>query len=121
MAKLRSGQGLTSRPSTVAAQTASARPQHLTQSRTLLGPLPSPAGKLLAHLLLSGAHGDRPVKLVSHGMGARLVFHCLLELCRQGARGVVQVRRLMWRPLQLAACLWLLRHHSMPRRASCHL
>ena len=49
-----------------------------------------PAGKLLAHLLLSGAHGDRPVRLVAHGMGARLVFHCLLELCRQGARGVVQ-------------------------------
>lgn len=65
--------------------------------------LPSPtprAGKLLAHLLLSGAHGDRPVRLVAHGMGARLVFHCLLELCRQGARGVVQHAVLMGCPVR---------------------
>lgn len=71
--------------------TTSALP-HTSPAPTLPRPPPSPPGKLLAHLLLSGAHGDRPVKLVSHGMGARLVFHCLLELCRQGARGVVQVR-----------------------------
>lgn len=32
-------------------------------------------------------------------MGARLVFHCLLELCRQGARGVVQHAVLMGCPV----------------------
>jgi pimeloyl-ACP methyl ester carboxylesterase len=70
------------------------------------------AGKVLAHLLLSGAHGDRPVTLVSHGMGARLVFHCLLELCRQGARGVVQHAVLMGAPVGTEAVRW-----RMARRA----
>lgn len=77
-------------------------------------PRPPHAGKLLAHLLLSGAHGDRPVRLVAHGMGARLVFHCLLELCRQGARGVVQhcvllgcpVRGRRWAEAEAAAGGW---------------
>ena len=40
------------------------------------------------------------VRLVAHGMGARLVFHCLLELCRQGARGVVQHAVLMGCPVR---------------------
>lgn len=45
------------------------------------------AGILLAHILMSGAHGDRPVTLVGYSMGARLIFHCLLELCRYSAKG----------------------------------
>ena len=48
------------------------------------------AGELLAHVLMSGAHGDRPVNLVAYSMGARLVYHCLLELCRCRCRGIVQ-------------------------------
>jgi hypothetical protein len=44
-------------------------------------------GKLLAGVLLAGAAGGRPVTLVGHGMGARLVWFALLELARQGARG----------------------------------
>lgn len=42
------------------------------------------AGELLAHVLMSGAHGGRPVRLVGFSMGARLIFHCLLELARCG-------------------------------------
>ena len=72
----------------------------------------NPAGKVLAHLLVSGAHGDRPVTLVSHGMGARLVFHCLLELCRLGARGVVQHAVLMGAPVGTERVRW-----RMARRA----
>lgn len=45
------------------------------------------AGVLLAHTLMAGGHGDRPVILVGYSMGARLIFHCLLELCRHNAKG----------------------------------
>ncbi len=40
------------------------------------------AGRLLAHVLMGGGAGGRPVTLVGYSMGARLVFHCLLELVR---------------------------------------
>lgn len=45
------------------------------------------AGVLLAQTLMAGGHGDRPVILVGYSMGARLIFHCLLELCRHNAKG----------------------------------
>ncbi len=45
------------------------------------------AGILLAHILMSGGHGERPVTLIGYSMGARLIFHCLLELCRHSAKG----------------------------------
>lgn len=47
------------------------------------------AGVLLAHTLMAGGHGDRPVILVGYSMGARLIFHCLLELCRNNAKGAL--------------------------------
>ena len=45
------------------------------------------AGRLLAHILAAGGHGDRPVILVGNSMGSRLIFHCLLELSRLKAKG----------------------------------
>jgi len=58
------------------------------------------AGQLLAHVLASGAHGGRPVTLVGYSMGARLVFHCLLELAALRARGVVEAAALLGAPVR---------------------
>lgn len=64
------------------------------------------AGKLLAHVLMGGGGGGRPVTLVAHSMGARLVFAALLELCRCGARGLVQDVVLLGAPIPPAAERW---------------
>ncbi|KAK9789219.1 hypothetical protein WJX73_001120 [Symbiochloris irregularis] len=48
------------------------------------------AGELLAHVLMSGAHGGRPVTLIGYSMGARLIYHCLLELARCRCKGAVE-------------------------------
>ncbi|MED6146298.1 hypothetical protein PIB30_033218 [Stylosanthes scabra] len=40
------------------------------------------AGKLLAKVLLSGLHGNRPVTLVGYSLGARVIFKCLQYLSR---------------------------------------
>ena len=64
------------------------------------------AGKLLAHVLMSGGCGGRPVTLVAHSMGARLVFSALLELCRCGARGLVQDVVLLGAPVPPASERW---------------
>ena len=56
------------------------------------------AGILLAHILMSGGHGERPVTLIGYSMGARLIFHCLLELCRHSAKGdCLAAERLLFR------------------------
>ena len=70
------------------------------------------AGKLLAHVLMTGGGGGRPVTLIAHSMGARLVFSALLELCRCGARGLVQDVVLLGAPVSPAAERW-----RMARRA----
>eukprot|EP00960_Hanusia_phi_P025482 745677-Hanusia_phi.AAC.1 len=45
------------------------------------------AGKELARTLASRVQGYRPVTLVGFGVGARMIFKCLLELSKLGAEG----------------------------------
>lgn len=55
---------------------------------------------------MQGYHGERPVTLVGLSMGARLVFHCLLELHRLGARGVVENVVLLGAPVSCRPERW---------------
>jgi surfactin synthase thioesterase subunit len=50
-------------------------------------------------LFLQGCHGGRPVTLIGCSMGARLIFHTLLELSRLGAHGCVENVILLGAPL----------------------
>ena len=61
------------------------------------------AGQRLAVLLLAGGHGDRPVTLIGHSFGARVLFHCLLELSRCRALGAQHQSALTPGPLSLPA------------------
>ena len=61
------------------------------------------AGILLAHILMSGGHGERPVTLIGYSMGARLIFHCLLELCRHSAKGACLTAERILRENQMSA------------------
>ncbi|GAB4821221.1 hypothetical protein N2152v2_008267 [Parachlorella kessleri] len=74
------------------------------------------AGKLLAAVLAGGGHGDRPVTLVAHSMGARLVFHCLLELYRCGCRGVVQDVVLLGTPVSSGPERWRMARSAVAGR-----
>ena len=44
------------------------------------------AGQLLAHVLMSGAHGGRPVTLIGFSMGARCALTLLLCLMAVSGR-----------------------------------
>jgi hypothetical protein len=48
------------------------------------------AGALLAHVLLERTHGKRPVILSGFGLGARVIFDCLLVLAEALKRGDVR-------------------------------
>jgi hypothetical protein len=75
------------------------------------------AGRLLAHALLARGAGGRPVTLVAYSMGARLVFHCLLELARVGAgASVVEAALLLGAPVTARAERWALARRAVAGR-----
>lgn len=48
----------------------------------------SEVGEHLAHVLLSRQHGNRPVTLIGFSLGARVVYHCLLEMAKHPQKAV---------------------------------
>jgi hypothetical protein len=56
------------------------------------------AGKVLAHALIDGVQGKRPVTLIGYSVGARVIYACLIELAEQHAFGLVESVVLMGAP-----------------------
>jgi pimeloyl-ACP methyl ester carboxylesterase len=57
------------------------------------------AGLILADTLVHRNLGVRPVTLVGYSLGARVIYHCLRELARVGAGGLVQNAYLFGSPV----------------------
>ncbi|KAH7396368.1 hypothetical protein BKA66DRAFT_438310 [Pyrenochaeta sp. MPI-SDFR-AT-0127] len=64
------------------------------------------AGKVLAHALLDGVQGKRPVTLMGYSVGARVIYACLLELAEQHAFGLVESVVLMGTPAPASSKSW---------------
>lgn len=41
-------------------------------------------GEHLAEVLLTRAHGRRPITLIGFSLGARVIYHCLLTMSKRG-------------------------------------
>jgi hypothetical protein len=64
------------------------------------------AGKVLAHALIDGVQGKRPVTLMGYSIGARVIYACLNELAEQHAFGLVESAVLMGTPAPSDSTAW---------------
>ncbi|PVH96597.1 DUF726-domain-containing protein [Periconia macrospinosa] len=64
------------------------------------------AGKVLAHALIDGVQGKRPVTLMGYSIGARVIYACLVELAEQQAFGLVESAVLMGAPTPSDSRSW---------------
>ncbi|KAF2674334.1 DUF726-domain-containing protein [Microthyrium microscopicum] len=64
------------------------------------------AGIVLAATLIAKAQGERPVTLVGWGVGARVIYACLMELSRQNAFGLVENSVLIGAPVPGSSAEW---------------
>ena len=64
------------------------------------------AGKVLAHALIDGVQGKRPVTLMGYSIGARVISSCLVELAEQHAFGLVETVVLMGTPAPADSKIW---------------
>lgn len=64
------------------------------------------AGQVLAHALIDGVQGKRPVTLVGYSVGARVIYACLVELAEQHAFGLIESVVLMGAPAPSDSRQW---------------
>ncbi|KAJ9638098.1 hypothetical protein H2204_004409 [Knufia peltigerae] len=64
------------------------------------------AGEVLADALINKAQGERPVSLVGHSLGARVIYSCLLALARRQAFGLIDSVVLMGSPVPSDDDVW---------------
>jgi hypothetical protein len=64
------------------------------------------AGKVLAHALIDGVQGKRPVTLAGYSVGARVIYACLFELAEQHAFGLVESVVMMGAPVPADSKPW---------------
>ncbi|TKR64674.1 hypothetical protein L596_025164 [Steinernema carpocapsae] len=64
-------------------------------------------GEQLAEVLLSRAHGKRPITLIGFSLGARVIYHCLLAMSRRtDCRGIVGDVVLLGAPVSASPKQW---------------
>lgn len=65
-------------------------------------------GEHLAEILLTRAHGRRPITLIGFSLGARVIYHCLLTMSRRSptAIGIVEDVVLLGAPVSASPTQW---------------
>ncbi|GMR39240.1 hypothetical protein PMAYCL1PPCAC_09435, partial [Pristionchus mayeri] len=64
-------------------------------------------GEHLAEVLLSRAHGKRPITLIGFSLGARTIFHCLLTMAkREDSAGIIEDVILLGAPVTASPKQW---------------
>jgi len=64
------------------------------------------AGEVLADALINKAQGERPVSLVGHSLGARVIYSCLMALARREAFGLIESVVLIGSPVPSDDEVW---------------
>ncbi|CAD5209695.1 unnamed protein product [Bursaphelenchus okinawaensis] len=64
-------------------------------------------GEQLADVLLTRAHGKRPITLIGFSLGARVIYHCLLAMSkRDDCRGIIEDVVLLGAPVSASPKMW---------------
>uniref|UniRef100_A0A0R3RQC3 DUF726 domain-containing protein n=1 Tax=Elaeophora elaphi TaxID=1147741 RepID=A0A0R3RQC3_9BILA len=64
-------------------------------------------GERLAEVLLSRAHGNRPITLIGFSLGARVIFHCLMAMTKRSTcYGIVNDVVLLGAPVTASPIQW---------------
>ncbi|GMT16283.1 hypothetical protein PFISCL1PPCAC_7580 [Pristionchus fissidentatus] len=64
-------------------------------------------GEHLAEVLLSRAHGSRPITLIGFSLGARVIYHCLLTMAKRGeSAGIIEDVILLGAPVTASPKQW---------------